>query len=125
MPGLAAPWWSRWSEPTTEASMSRNSILGIIGGALIALSVFFTGDSATFSTGALSGGFNIVLFAAGVLVIVFLLLKNRVWASYASVAAATLLIVGLIDGLAAATLGFILLVIGVILAVFATMVGKK
>jgi hypothetical protein len=105
--------------------MSRNSILGIIGGALIALSVFFSGDTATFSTGALSGGFNIVLFAAGVLVIIFLLLKNRLWASYAAVAAAALLIVGLIDGLAAATLGFILLVIGVVLAVFATMVGKK
>ena len=105
--------------------MSRNTILGVIGGALIALSVFFSGDTATFDTGALSGGFNIVLFAAGVLVIVFMLMTNRQWAAYATIAATTLLIVGVIDGLAAATIGFIILVIGVILAIVATLVANK
>ena len=105
--------------------MSRNSVLGVIGGALIALSVFSSGDTATFSTAALSGGFAIVLFVAGLLVILFLLMKNRAWAAYATVAALTLLIVGLIDGLASQTLGFILLVVGVILAAFATLFAKK
>jgi hypothetical protein len=105
--------------------MGRNSILGIIGGALIALSVFFTGDTASFNSGALSGGFNIVLFIAGLLVIVFLVLKNRVWASYATIAATTLLLVSLIDGGLSITLGAILLVVGVVLAIIATLVAKK
>lgn len=105
--------------------MGRNSALGVIGGALIALSVFFTGDTATFSTAALSGGVNIVLFVAGLLVILFILMKSWTWAAYATVAALTLLIVGLINGLASSTLGFILLVVGVILAAFATLFSKR
>lgn len=107
--------------------MSRN-ILGVIGGVLIALSVFFSGDTATFSSGALSDTFSLVLFLAGVAVIVFLLLRNRTWAAYSAIAATTLALIVVIDMLRAGSLdlaiGFILLVVGVILALFATVTGS-
>lgn len=105
--------------------MSRNNTLGVIGGVLIALSVFFSGNTANFDLDRLSGGTTIVLFAAGILVAVFLLLRNRTWASYAAIAATTIAIIAIVDGGFALALGFILLIVGVILALIGTVVGKK
>ena len=105
--------------------MSKNSMLGVIGGALIAISVFLSGDTATFNAGALSGGEAIVLFVAGILVIIFMIMGNRTWAAYAAIAATTLLIVQIVDGGLSITVGFIILVVGVILALIASVIGKK
>lgn len=105
--------------------MSRNNTLGVIGGVLIALSVFFSGNTANFDLDRISGGTTIVLFVAGVLVAVFLVMRNRGWAGYAAIAATTIAIIAIVDGAAALTLGFVLLIVGVIMALIATVFGKK
>lgn len=104
--------------------MSKNAILGVIGGVLIALSVFFNGDTATFSLDALSGGQAWVLFAAGLVVIIFVLLSSFRWAAYGAIAATTIALIKVIDGDAGFTVGFMVLVVGVILALIATVTRK-
>lgn len=105
--------------------MSRTNMLGIIGGVLIAISVFFSGDTARFNSSALSGGTAIMLFAAGLLVVLFLVLNNRTWAAYATIAATTILLIALIDGGLSITVGFVILLIGIILAFIATVSGRR
>lgn len=104
--------------------MSKNAILGIIGGVLIALSVFFSGDTATFNTSALSDAQSLVLFAAGLVVIIFLLLSSYRWASFGAIAATTIALIIVIGGGAALSVGFIVLIVGVILALIATVTHK-
>ncbi len=105
--------------------MSRNTMLGVIGGVLIAISVFFSGNSANFNLDKLSGGQNIVLFAAGVLVVIFMVIGNRTWAGFATIAATTILLVHVLDGGFKLDLAFVLLTVGVILGLIASVFGKK
>lgn len=105
--------------------MGKNAILGVIGGLLIALSVFFSGDTATFTLDALSGGQAWVLFAAGLAVIIFVLLGSFRWAAYGAIAATTITLIKVIDGEAALSVGFIVLVVGVILSLLATVTRKS
>ena len=109
--------------------MSKNSIIGVLGGALIALSVFFSGDTATFNSSALSDTTALVLFIAGLAVIIFVLISNYTWAAYSTVAAATIALIAIIDLLRGGdfdlSVGFVVLVVGVILAIVATVTHKR
>lgn len=105
--------------------MSRNRMLGIIGGALIAISVFFSGDTATFNSSALTDKTALVLFLAGILVIIFMIITNRQFAAYATIAALTIWLIAVLSGGAALTVGFVILTVGIILAFIASVVGNR
>ncbi len=109
--------------------MSKTSILGVLGGLLIAVSVFFSGDTATFNSSALSGTTELVLFIAGLAVIVFVLMGNKTWGAYSTVAATTIALIATINLLRGGDfgleIGFIVLIVGVILAIIATITGRR
>jgi hypothetical protein len=110
-----------------EHSMSKvkqSRQLGIIGGILIAIAALLVGTGFDFDTAGLKNPETLVLFAAGLGVIFFLLAGQMPWAIYSTIAAATIALIwilGLImvDG-TEITLKLVLLVIGVILALLAT-----
>ena len=77
--------------------MSRNSTLGLIGGVLIAVTVFLSGNTITFSGDALKATESIVLFAAGIAVIAFSLGGNREGTGYAATVAGTFALVQVIN----------------------------
>jgi hypothetical protein len=102
---------------------SNTRTLGIIGGVLIAIAALLTGTGFDFSTDGLGHPTTLVLFAAGLGVIFFLLAGKMPWAIYSTIAAATIgliWILGVIMDGADISLQLILLVIGVILALLAT-----
>lgn len=108
--------------------MSRNSTLGVVGGILIALAAIMTGDGLNISTDALSSTINLVLFLAGIGVVLFLLMHKRVAASYCAIAATTIAIIAVVDMFRSdafsVTLKLVFLVVGVILAIMAC-VGRS
>lgn len=106
------------------ARTSRNRQLGVVGGVLIALAALMTGTGFAISTSGLKAPATLVLFAAGIGVIVFLLTGRLNWAVYATIAAATLALIEIlalimVDG-AEISLRLVILVVGVILALLAT-----
>ena len=108
--------------------MNRNSTLGVLGGILIAVTVFLEGNTITFSSSAWKETTALVLLAAGIAVIVFALGGNRVGMSYAAAVAGTIALIQVVDLLRADSIEFsarlIVLVIGVILA-FVASVGSR
>lgn len=104
-----------------KAKQSRQ--LGIIGGILIAIAALLVGTGFDFSTDGLGNPLTLVLFAAGLGVIFFLLAGKMPWAIYSTIAAATIALIWILtvimDG-ADISLQLIMLVIGVILALLAT-----
>jgi hypothetical protein len=108
--------------------MSRNNVLGILGGALIILAAFLTGKGFEFNSNALDHTTLLVLAIAGAAVVVFLLINQPLLASYGAVAALTLGIVMVVDLVRNDLLEFSVqlaaLVLGIILALIAT-VGRK
>ncbi len=105
------------------AKTSSNRLLGIIGGVLIALAALMTGSGFALSTDNLSHAYGLVLFAAGIGLVVFLLVGKLNWAVYAVIAAATIALIellGLIMDSASFTLRLGILVVGVILGLLAT-----
>jgi hypothetical protein len=105
------------------AYTGRNRQLGIIGGVLIALAALMTGTGFTISTSGLGTAYTLVLFAAGIGVIVFLLTGRLNWAVYSAIAAATIALIevlALVVDNATITLRLVVLVVGVILALLAT-----
>ena len=108
--------------------MSRNSTLGLIGGILIAVTVFLSGNTITFSGDALKATESIVLFVAGIAVIAFSLGGNREGASYAATVAGTLALIQVIELLRSSSISIdvrlVVLVVGVVLA-FVSSVGKR
>jgi len=105
------------------ARTSNNRQLGIIGGVLIALAALMTGTGFAISTSGLSTAYTLVLFAAGIGVIVFLLSGKLNWAVYSAIAAATIALIevlALVIDSAQITLRLVVLVVGVILALLAT-----
>jgi len=108
--------------------MSRNAILAIVGGALIVVSLFFAGNELSFNFDTFKNGLALVTLLAGIGVIVFTLVRNGKWAAYSAIAAATIFVAGLLTAIFAGaldiTLGFILLLVGVVLAVYATVFVK-
>lgn len=108
--------------------MKSNKALGVIGGILIAISVFLTGNSITFSSSALKGTMPLILFIAALAIIAFFLMANRVAASYASVVAGTIALVQVVEMVRGGSIDFsvrlILLVVGVVLALISS-VGRR
>jgi hypothetical protein len=102
--------------------------LGIIGGILIAISALLVGTGFDFATDGLGHPTTLVLFAAGLGVIFFLLAGKMPWAIYSTIAAATIALIwilGIIMDSADITLQLVLLVIGVILALLATTWNRR
>lgn len=105
------------------ANVSRNRQLGILGGVLIALAALMTGTGFKLSTDALGHPYGLVLFAAGIGLIVFLLAGKLNWAVYAVIAAATLALIEVLSLImedAKFSLQFVVLLVGVILGLLAT-----
>lgn len=102
--------------------------LGIVGGVLIAISALLVGTGFDLSTDPLGSPLTLVLFAAGVGVVVFLLAGKMPWAIYSTIAAATIALIWILsvimDG-ADVGLQLILLVLGVILALMATTWNRR
>ncbi len=108
--------------------MGRNTLIGIIGGALVILATFFPSWGWGISWPG-SGSFSLVLFFAGVAVIVTTLLKKQQLARYATVAAGTLAIVTVFTALYAfpsfnVRLQMFFALIGVAGAVYAHFIAK-
>ncbi len=97
--------------------------IGIIGGILIAIAALLTGNEFDFSTDGLGHPLTLVLFAAGLGVIFFLLAGKMPWAIYSTIAAATIALIWILEVImdgADITVRLVMLVIGVILALLAT-----
>lgn len=104
--------------------MRSNSVLGVIGGIMIAVTVFLSGNTITFSSDAWSGTTALVLLIAGIAVIVFSLAGNRVATGLAAMVAGTIALIEVVDLIRDSNLDFsarlIVLVLGVILAFVAS-----
>ncbi len=109
--------------------MKSNTALGVIGGILIALSVFLTGNSLTISGEAIKATVPLILFIAALAIIAFSVMKNRTAASYAAIVAATITLIQLVDMLRGGSLDFsiqlVLLVVGVALALVSSLGHRK
>ena len=107
--------------------LTRRTYLGLIGGGLIVLAVFLTGTGVNFDTKALNVTQSLLLFITGLGVMVFARLGRRTMAAYSAVAATTLGLVLVIDLLRAGTLDLtvklVVLVVGVVLALMASIGG--
>ncbi len=108
--------------------MRRDSTLGVIGGVLIAVTIFLSGNTITFSAEAWKGTTALVLLAAGIAVIIFSLGGNRVATGYAATVAGTIALIQVVDLIRDDNFDFsarlIVLVIGVVLA-FAAAWGRN
>ncbi|HZJ40465.1 MAG TPA: hypothetical protein VFD20_05915 [Demequina sp.] len=109
--------------------MKGNSVLGIIGGILIALSVFLTGNTFTFSGAAIKETVPLILFIAALAVIAFSVMKNRTATGYAAMVAVTIALIQLVDmlrnGSFELSVRLALLVVGVILALISSLGHRK
>ena len=108
--------------------MRNNSLLGVIGGVLIAVTVFLTGNTITFTASAWKDTTAFVLLVAGIAVIIFALLGNRIGMGYAAMVAGTIALIQVVTLIRASDLDFsvrlILLLVGVIFA-FVASVGRR
>lgn len=109
--------------------MKSNTALGVIGGILIAISVFLTGSNVDFSGAAIKETVPLILFVAALAVIAFSIMKNRTAASFAAIVAATIALIQLVDmlrnGSLDITVRLVLLVVGVILALISSLGHRK
>ena len=109
--------------------MKSNTALGVIGGILIALSVFLTGNTLTFSGAAIKATVPLILFIAALAVIAFSVMKNRTATGYAAMVAVTIALIQLVDMLRNGSFEFsvrlALLVVGVILALISSLGHRK
>lgn len=110
------------------AKVKQSRQLGIIGGILIAIAALLVGTGFDLSTDGLGNPLTLVLFAAGLGVVFFLLAGQGPWAIYSTIAAATIGLIWLLgvimDG-ADISLQLVILAIGVILALMATTWNRR
>jgi hypothetical protein len=108
-------------------NLTRRTYFGITGGILIMLAVFLTTDGAEFDTKALNATANLLLFVAGIGVLVFARIGRRTLCAYSAVAATTLGTLLVIDLLRAGTLDLtvklVALIAGIALALMASIGG--
>ena len=108
--------------------MRSNSLLGLIGGVLIVVAVFLTGNTITFTSSAWKDTTAFVLLIAGIAVIIFSLMGNRIGMGYAAMVAGTIALIEVVTLIRASDLDFsvrlILLVVGVIFA-FVASFGRR
>ncbi len=109
--------------------MTRNSTLGIVGGILIAVTVFLSGNTITFTSAAWKDTTALVLLAAGIAVIIFSAAGNRIGTGYAAMVAGTIALIQVVDLLRDGNLDFsvrlIVLVVGVLLAFVAAVERRR
>ena len=109
--------------------MKSNTVLGVIGGILIAISVFLTGTTVSFSGAAIKETVPLILFVAALAVIAFSVMKNRTAASFAAIVAATIALIQLVDmlrnGSLDITVRLVILVAGVALALLSSLGNRK
>ncbi len=110
--------------------MKSNTVLGVIGGLLIALSVFLTGNTTlTLTVEAINATVPLILFIAALAIIAFSVMKNRTAVSYAAIVAATIALIQLVDMVRGGSIDFsvqlIVLVVGVALALFSSLGNRK
>jgi hypothetical protein len=107
--------------------LTRRTYLGLIGGALIMLGVFLTGSGVNFDTKALNVTSGLLLFIAGLGVMVFARLGRRTLAAYFAIAATTLGLLMVVDLLRAGaldlTVKLVVIVVGIALALMASLGG--
>ncbi|WP_291383346.1 hypothetical protein [Demequina sp.] len=103
--------------------------LGVIGGICIAVAVFLTGNTITFSGAAIKETVPLILFIAAIAIIVFSLMSNGVAIGYAAMVAATIALIQLVDMFRSDSINFsvrlILLLVGVALALFASITRRR
>jgi hypothetical protein len=108
-------------------NMTRRTYWGLMGGALIMLEVFLTGNGLNFDSKALNSTQNLLLFIAGMGVLTFARLGRRTLVAYSAVSATTLGLIIVIDLLRAGTLDLtfklVVLVVGIVLALMASIGG--
>jgi hypothetical protein len=108
--------------------MSKTTLVGLVGGILIAVTVFLHGNTITFSWDEIKDTQSLVLFGSGVAVIAFALLRNRVLTGYAAMISFTIALIWVVDMLRSSsfdiTARLIVLVVGVIFALMASSAGK-
>jgi type III secretory pathway component EscS len=109
--------------------MRSKTFLGVIGGICIAVAVFLTGNTITFSGAAIKETVPLILFIAAIAVIVFSLMSNGVAIGYAAMVAATIALIQLVDMFRSDSINFsvrlILLLVGVALALFASITRRR
>ncbi|NTV38882.1 MAG: hypothetical protein HGA51_02850 [Demequinaceae bacterium] len=109
--------------------MKSNTFLGVIGGICIVIAVFLTGTTITFSGTALKATVPLILFVAGLAVIAFSLMSNRLAAGYAATVAGTIALIQLVDMVRSDSVDFsvrlVLLLAGVALALFSSFGRRK
>lgn len=109
--------------------MSRTALLGVIGGILIAVSVFLVGNTITFTSDHLTETSALVLLASGIIVALFSFTGNRILAGYGAMIAFTLALVSVVDQLRDGSAEFsaqlILLIVGVVLALLSSIGTRR
>lgn len=108
-------------------NLTRRTYFGITGGILIMLSVFLTVEGSDFDTKALNVTENLLLFTAGIGVLVFARIGRRTLCAYSAVASTALGLLLVIDLLRAGTLDLtmklVALIGGISLALMASIGG--
>lgn len=109
--------------------MKSNTVLGVVGGSLIAVSVFLTGNSITFSGEAIKGTVALILFLAALAIILLSVMLKRTAAGYAAIVAGTIALIELVEMIRNDSVDFsvrlVLLLVGVALALFSTLGRRK
>jgi hypothetical protein len=104
--------------------MIQRIVLGVLGGALIVLSVFTVDNSVAFNSGALDSGAAWVVLSAGALVALFAIVGVRTLMGVGAGAAAAVAATQIVDAVRAGdftvTARLIVLVVGVVAALAAT-----
>lgn len=108
-------------------NMTRKTYWGLIGGGLIMLAVFLTGAGVDFDTKALNTTESLLLFIAGLGVLVFARMGRRTLVAYSAIAGTTLGLLFVIDllraGMLDLTVKLVVLVVGLVLALMASLGG--
>ena len=109
--------------------MIQRIVLGILGGALIVLSVFMVGNSVELDSGALDSGAAWVVLSAGALVALFALVGVRTLMGFGAGAAAAVAAIAIVDAARADALGvtaqLVVLVVGALAALVASIGRRK
>jgi len=104
--------------------MIQRMVLGVLGGALIALSVFTVGNSVSFSSGVPDSGSAWVVLGAGAFVALFAIVGVRTLIGFGAGAAAAIAATEIIDAARASdfsvTARLVVLVAGIVAALAAT-----
>jgi hypothetical protein len=109
--------------------MIQRIVLGILGGALIALSVFMVGNSVEFDSGAPESGVDWVVLSAGAVVAFFAIVGVRTLIAFGAGAAAAVAAISIIEAARAdaleVTAQLVVIVVGVLAALAATIHRRK